>query len=201
MIYGEKVNFSNLPEGKVWQDYLGRKVLYTPDNEKTIDFGSGIVDSGITYRLFFVDVNGKFGNIGSVYLKADCDTRSRALYAIPPYSFISSEADDTDPFSTLKALNPEWAQKMKEDSSLVPNMSNQREKSIAKLLDPALWVDWKDNTHFKSGEIRYVVGSPSIEMYIDSYNEYLKKNTNLKTPATGNPQRKRINLYICKKRR
>jgi hypothetical protein len=47
-------------------------------------------------------------------------------------------------------------------------------------LDPNNWTDWEDTTTEGIKEkINYIVGSPSLEMYVDSYNAYLDSHSGL----------------------
>jgi hypothetical protein len=140
--------------------YLGKAVKYTPSNPST-DYGTGS-----TYRLFYIDFTGKYGEEeGTIYLKADCDGKNVALTSLPTNS-------SSDNYAVMQKLNPSW---VKVDSF------QDNETYISRVLDPANWIGWKDTTTEGIGEdnINYVVGSPSLEMYVDSYNAYLDSHSGL----------------------
>jgi hypothetical protein len=151
---GEKITKDNF--GK----YLGKAVKYTPSNPST-SYGTGA-----TYRLFYIDFTGKYGDgEGTIYLKADCDDKNVVLTSLPTNS-------SSDSYAVMKKLNPSW---VKADSF------QDNDTYVSRILDPANWTGWKDTTTEGIGEdnINYVVGSPSLDMYVDSYNSYLHSHSGL----------------------
>ncbi len=146
VIGGKTITKENLSE------YLGKEVKYTPASPST-DYGTSTV-----YRLFYIDFDGDFGEKKSIYLKADNDGKNISL----PSEHLSS-----DNLKIMKALNPDWSK-----NSGVLDSSN--DNAVAWLTDPEVWKNWKDKN--LSNYINYVVGSPSLEMYVKSYNLYLEKN-------------------------
>ena len=158
-------------------EYLGRTVEYTPGNAGTnTSYGTSV-----TYRLFYVDVgtgtNGKYGDgLGTIYLKADCDTKTANMNSHKSHSSSDSRA-------VMKKLNPGMGAATYNDS---------HDYCVAWMTDPTQWLGWKDmdikledNNTAGSG-INYVVGGPSLEMYVDSYNAYLAAHTGLKKNGTNN---------------
>ncbi len=145
--------------------YLGRVVDYTPSNPGT-EYGTST-----TYKLFYIDYDNKYGDgAGTIYLKAEHDGKTVQLSSKLNNNGTSSDYTDdyyetTDDMAVMKKLNPEWA-KTTDATTLKTN--GYASWWIA---DPTQWTGWKDNT--KSSYINYVVGSPSLEMYVDSYNAYL----------------------------
>ncbi len=132
-------------------EYLGKAVKYTPASPST-DYGTSD-----KYRLFYIDFAGKYGEKGAVYLKADCDGKKTALTA--------NDASG-DSYAVMKALNPAWVQ---------PETLQSNDKCVSWVLDPNEWNNWKDTTtEGIKDNINYVVGAPSLEMYVDSYNKYLE---------------------------
>ena len=155
-------------------NYLGMKVNYTPTgaktvSSKTIGTGKNGSETSPTYRLFYVDVNGDYGEEGTIYLKADDDANNASLSAL-------AEATGT---TKMQQFNKKWwADTTKCNNSSYASYNNRI--SVNKLLDPSKWTEYKD----ASGENQiadYVVGAPSLEMWIDSYNAFLRKNT----PTSG----------------
>ena len=149
--------------------YLGMKVNYTPTRAKTVSSttigtGKNGSETSPTYRLFYVDVNGDYGEEGTIYLKADDD----AIYAS-----LSALAAATGTTKMQQFNKKWWADTTKCNNSSYASYNNRI--SVNKLLDPSKWTEYKD----ASGENQiadYVVGAPSLEMWIDSYNAFLSAN-------------------------
>ncbi|MCI8273895.1 MAG: hypothetical protein HFJ55_07460 [Clostridia bacterium] len=120
---------------------------------------------GATYRIFYVDTENKYGDgKNTVYLKADWkanDVNLRDVYT--NYNKTTTK---------IKEMNPEWA-KTENRGNIADTSWNLNEKSAAYLCTPAtvgnesnlLWAENLDKT-----KANYVIGSPSVEMYCDSYN-------------------------------
>ena len=126
------------PEG-----YYGKKVT---------NYSAG----GLTYRIFYVDTEGKFGEKNIVYLKADYDEmRIEKLTQSYQYQFTENDIE------IFKNLNPSWAQKRGNDK----DNWNYNEKSAAWLAAPSNWTAYCDET-----KANYAVASPSLEIYVASYN-------------------------------
>lgn len=128
------------------KNYLGKKVV-------------NYLSDGNTYRLFYIDFEGKYGDAGKIYLKAD------ALEAKEEY--ISEEYSIND--SLIRNMNPMWN-----------NMTNgeivqDNEKIAAYLSDTTKWTAFCDNN-----KADYAIASPSLEMFIDSYNIAHQLNDNAK---------------------
>lgn len=154
---GESVTIDGIIIGKDnLGEYLGKAVNYVPNNPSTA-YGTSKA-----YRLFYIDFDGKYSNgeKGTIFLKADCDENEVSLKNYIRH--ISS-----DDLKIMGELNPEW--KFNSDKDYLPN-----DKCVAWIADPKVWENWKDKS--LSNDIRYVIGSPSLEIYIASYNEYLRKH-------------------------
>ncbi len=155
--------------------YLGKVVDYTPSNPGT-EYGTSTI-----YKLFYIDYDNKYKDgAGTIYLKAECDGKTMQLSTkLNDNGTIGDDKsyyeDDyyetTDDMEVMKKLNPEWA-KTADAQALKTN--GYASWWIA---DPTQWEGKKDNT--KSSYINYVVGSPSLEMYVDSYNAYLTAHPNV----------------------
>jgi hypothetical protein len=140
--------------------YLGKAVKYTPSNPST-SYGTGA-----TYRLYYIDFTGKYGDgEGTIFLKADSDGKNVASNILP-------NNGSSDSYAVMQKLNPSW---VKADSF------QNNETYASRILDPANWTGWKDTTTEGIGEdnINYVVGCPSLEIYVDSYNAYLDSHSGL----------------------
>ena len=138
----------------------GVPTTLTPDNTGSY-YGSVVSDytvNGKAYQLFFIDYEGKYGEKGGIYLKQKDNESSRAL------TLSDKSIDSTD--LKIKELNPEWA---KAPDQLL-NYDN--EKAVAWLCDTTIWSTYAVPTDTTIlDKVRYAVGAPSIEMYVDSYNE------------------------------
>ena len=108
---------------------------------------------GKTYRIFYVDTEGKFGDKNTVYLKADWTDNNTSLTTYTP--------SGTD-LEIYKKLNPSWAAQRGSSTS---NWYNS-EKAAAWLCSPSQWTNYLDST-----KANYAVGSPPVEMYVASYNQ------------------------------
>ena len=110
-------------------------------------------DDGKTYRIFYVDKQGDFGEKNTIYLKAD-------------YSGSWSCSTSYDASQTkVREMNPDWA-KARGDSE---SSWNSNEKTAAWLCDTSKWTDYCD-----SDKANYAIGGPSVEMYVKSYNQAFK---------------------------
>ena len=113
------------------------------------------------WRLFYVDFDGKYGDAGKIYLKAD-QVKVRNLNEAE-----HSVIDSPEVLDIMKKMNPDWAQ----NDGIV---DKHNEKGVLWLCDESNWSNYKN-----SEKADYIIGAPSIEMYLDSYNAYhIKKGTN-----------------------
>ena len=139
----------------------GVPTTLTPDNTGSY-YGSVVSDytiNGKAYQLFFIDYEGKYGEKGGIYLKQKDNNDATIALTLSDKSI-----DSTD--LKIKELNPEWA---KAPDQLL-NYDN--EKAVAWLCDTTIWSTYAVPTDTTIlDKVRYAVGAPSIEMYVDSYNE------------------------------
>ena len=121
---------------------------------------------GKTYRIFYIDTEGKFGDKNTVYLKADWTANDTSLTTYTP--------SGTD-LETYKKLNPSWAtQRGNSTSSWHTN-----EKAAAWLCSPSQWTIYCDTS-----KANYAIGSPTVEMYVASYNQVSHTTGNYTLGAT-----------------
>lgn len=140
-------------------DYLGKEVKYIPTNP------SAKYVTSKTYRIFYIDFDNKYKDgVGTIYLKADNAKKGYSLREYAEY--------ESNNIEIMKKLNPLWVD-VQEISK-----RNENEKCISWILNETEWEGWKDINLNKY--INYVVGSPTLEMYIDSYNIYLDSHSNVK---------------------
>ena len=124
---------------------------------------------GKTYKIFYIDTEGKFGDKNTVYLKADWTANDTTLS-----SYTSYTPSGTD-LTTYKKLNPSWAAKRGSSTS----SWNENEHAAAWLCSPSKWTTYCDTS-----KANYAVGSPTAEMYVASYNQVSHTTGNYKLGAT-----------------
>lgn len=136
--------------------YYGKEVTNYKSSDSDIN----------TYRIFYVDKENYFGDgKNTIYLKADC---RGILYNLNNYA--SYDTDNTK----VREMNPLWA-----NERGYSNEWNINEQVAAYLCSPVddntyetTTVPWKNC--YNPENSRYVIGGPSIEMYVKSYNQAYK---------------------------
>ena len=136
-----------------YEKYYGKKVT---------NYTAG----GKTYRIFYIDTEGKFGDKNTVYLKADWTANDTSLTTYPP--------SGTD-LATYKKLNPSWAAARGSSTS----SWNSNERAAAWLCSPSKWTTYCDTS-----KANYAIGAPTAEMYVASYNQVSHTTGNYKLGAT-----------------
>ena len=156
------------------QAYYGKKVT----NYK---------DDGNTYRIFYVDKDNYFKDgYNTIYLKADFSSTSYNLNNYANYDSANTK---------VRTMNPDWAKGKKSDSDTKtrgesefedPNAETKKvtwninEQAAAYLCSPVnasnyitnptdSTLPW--NVYYNSSAANYVIGGPSVEMYVKSYNQ------------------------------
>ena len=124
-------------------------------------YGESTFTVSTTYRLYYIDFDNKYGDgEGTVYLKADCCTNIGY-----PLSTGKTTSD-----ATIKNLNPS----LYAEGVTPPTSTNENMKAVTWLLDKTEWnglVTSGASTEIASS-VNYVVGAPSLEMMIDSFNAH-----------------------------
>ncbi len=139
-----------------YEKYYGKKVT---------NYTAG----GKTYRIFYIDTEGKFGDKNTVYLKADWTANDITLS-----SYTSYTPSGTD-LITYKKLNSSWAAQRGSSTS----SWNSNEHVAAWLCSPSKWTTYCDTS-----KANYAIGSPTAEMYVASYNQVSHTTGNYKLGAT-----------------
>ena len=112
---------------------------------------------GLTYRIFYVDTENKFGDgANTVYLKADYKTST----TLSDHITYNPEGND---LAVYKRMNPSWSAQR---GSIAPASWNNNERAAGWLCSPTQWTNYLDNT-----KATYAIGGPSAEMYVASYND------------------------------
>ena len=116
------------------------------------------VDTPVTWRLFYVDFNGKYGAEGKIYLKAD------QAYTKNAHNYGSSTNLDSGVF-LMKKMNPDFAKRDGRVTSY--DYGTLMYRPTLYLCWSSKWSSWAD-----TNKADYAIAVPSIEMYLDSYNAY-----------------------------
>ena len=175
-INGEDIllNKSNFGQylGKVVKNYTGAP---TKIKDNTI-----IVSN--QYRLYWIDFDNKYGEgYGTIYIKADY---------IESHPTISVEQVSSIEDSKVRELNPMLYKNGVENA---PDENNPNMKALIYLTNPSSWDELKTGVNASLGnKVKYIVGAPSIEMMMDSYNAHydLSGDTPDKTPRSWNTETK-----------
>ena len=126
---------------------------------------------GAIYRIFYIDTKNKYGDgRNTVYIKGDLEW-DKNYHKVTDEKGIVNEYDANS--TRIRQLNPLWS-KYRGDSELEWSKS---EKESAYLCDSSKW-----NEYYDKQLARYVIGSPSVEMFIDSYNQTHDLDTNGNKP-------------------
>ena len=137
---------------------------------------------GLTYRIFYVDTENKFGDgANTVYLKADYKDEKALTTDISSLT--------TDDIQKFKNMNPKWA--AQRGSAQSEWKSN--EKGAAWLCAPSQWTTYVDNT-----KATYAIGGPSVEMYVASYNDVKHDTGTAKGGLSAEYSTKDASGYIYK---
>ena len=135
------------------KDYIGAKVDYNPAG-------------GGTWRVFYQDNEdqgdglGYFGDkVGTIYLKRDYDLNLTKS--------LTNTHKSSDDGALMKQMNPLWR------DSDYSTIDLDNEKAVSYLCDPKVW-----ESNFKTDDMLYAMGSPSIELFIKSLSTYRGLNTN-----------------------
>ena len=166
-IDGVEVNLSTLDATTVKQHY-GKTVTTITVGSQTVDFG-----------LFYVDYNGDYGEKGTVYLRAKSKIADTAL---------NSPSITANSFEIMKQINPNWAkdadrikavEKFLDSTKPAPTLAiTSAEKAALHLCNPdvSTWSGIKTgfetlcNKNTGDDYVNYVIGAPSVEMFLDAYN-------------------------------
>lgn len=160
--------------------YLGKVVTnYTPTT--TTVQGATV---STTYRLYYVDFDGKYGEKNSIYLKADCTSSNKNL------TLDSTSIEDEK--VKLKELNPAlYAQGVTS-----PKATDNSMKAVVWLTNTDNWKILKEGViEDVKSKINYVVGAPSLEMMIDSYNEHYRLKGDTPDTSTLSESTDRVKLF------
>ena len=147
-------------------DYLGKVVTNYVPTKNSVTIGGTEYTVSTQYRLYYVDFDGKYGEKNGVYLKADCTSNN---YKLP----ITDTTESTASNIKIRALNTS----LYKDGVTSPSASNANMKAVTFLTNTTNWDSLKTGSSL-ANKINYVVGAPSVEMMMDSYNTKYKLTNN-----------------------
>ena len=173
-------------------EYLGKEVTNYAGKE-SVEINGKTYNVSTKYRLYYVDFENKYKDgEGTVYLKADCNGGEYTLE-----TETTPEKDNIPENIKIKNLNPELYKNGTPPSSEYDNM-----KAVTWLTNTNNWSDLKPET-FSDGiteqDIKYIVGAPSLELMIDSYNTHYGltgKKPDYDTDVQEGERRKLFYKYI-----
>ena len=138
---------------------------------------------GLTYRIFYVDKENKFGDgANTVYLKADYKDEKALTTDISSLT--------TDDIQKYKNMNPVWNAAR---GTVAQSSWNNNEKASAWLCAPSQWTTYVDST-----KATYAIGGPSVEMYVASYNDVKHDTGTAKGGLSAEYSTKDAHGYIYK---
>ena len=112
---------------------------------------------GLTYRVFYADKNNDYGDgENTIYIKSDFSYNLKSSLSLDINSLTESD------LTTYKRMNKSWTAERGTNTS----NWNYNERAAAWLSAPSQWTTYFDNTR-----ANYAIGSPSVEMYVKSYNQ------------------------------
>ena len=152
------------------ENYLGKVVTNYVPTASSVTIESMEYNVSTKYRLYYVDFDGKYGEKNGVYLKADCTSTNVALG--------QDTTADTANNVKIRALNPS----LYKIGVTAPEASNANMLEVTWLTNTSNWDSLKTGSSL-ANKVNYVVGAPSVEMMMDSYNT--KYNLTESTPNTG----------------
>ena len=150
------------------KNYLGKVVTNFKQDyegqEETVHIENEDYQVSKKYRLYYVDFENKYGDgEGTIYLKADCTNHNYRL-----------QLDETDAEGNkgirIKQLNPELYKDKEGNEKASPAVTNPNMQAVTWLLNENNWSSLKNGVTIKTEDINYIVGTPSLEMMMDSYN-------------------------------
>lgn len=110
-------------------------------------------DPNGVYRLFYYDAEGKYGTKNTIYLKRDVSANDTSI------SYNSTEnTPSEDTLIQMRKMNPAW----RDTDGMI---NTDIERRIAYFYNNSNWTKYVD-----SSKADFALGAPSLEMFLDSYN-------------------------------
>ena len=135
-----------------------------------LDYGKRVnyiskVDDSLTWRIFYDDEN-------YVYLISSKADGSGTVKNFSLLNYINNYSNGSEDIAhELRYLNQQWFNALEGTST--SNIVNR--KAVACLMDQNMWSEYKDN----EGNAKYAIGSPTLELFMKSYNATSRINSRL----------------------
>ena len=172
-------------------DYLGKVVTNykTPGSTETVTIVSNNYTVSTTYRLYYIDFENKFGDgTGTIYLKADGTSN---YYTVPT----TDTSLDTNANIKIRNLNPHLYKDIEGNTITPPASTNNNMKQITWLTNTTNWEGLKPADAAIASKVNYVVGAPSLEMMMDSFNTHYKLTGDTPDYSTRTESSARTKLF------
>ena len=120
--------------------------------------------AGGTYRIFYYDAVGKYGEANTLYLKRDWTANDVTLSAkISDSSW--TDTNKNNAVTMMRKMNPDYASNQTSKTAY-SSLENDNERGATWLCDTTQFETYVDSTM-----ANFAIGGPSVEMYCDSYNQ------------------------------
>ena len=164
-------------------DYLGRVVSNYKPTTNTVTVGTNTYTVSNNYRLYYIDFEKKYNKDEvSIFLKADCTSNTAPLG--------QDTTADTANNVKIRALNPS----LYKIGVTSPAASQENMKAVTWLTNTSNWDSLKTGSSL-AGKVNYVVGAPSVEMMMDSYNTKYGLTDDAMNTGTLTADTKRAKLF------
>ena len=116
------------------------------------------------YRIFYYDAVGKYGEANTLYLKRDWTANDVNLSTkISDSSW--TDTNKNNAVTMMRKMNPDYASNQTSKTAY-SSLENNNERGATWLCDTTQFETYVDSTM-----ANFAIGSPSVEMYCDSYNQ------------------------------
>ena len=120
--------------------------------------------AGGTYRIFYYDAVGKYGEANTLYLKRDWTANDVKLSTkISDSSW--TDTNKNNAVTMMRKMNPDYASNQTSKTAY-SSLENNNERGATWLCDTTQFETYVDSTM-----ANFAIGGPSVEMYCDSYNQ------------------------------
>lgn len=150
--------------------HLGKIVTNYSGAPTTVTVGSNIYNVSNTYRLYWIDWTNKYGDgAGTIYLKADCTSDNNFVQGESTGATIDAVSAYNSATPKIRNLNPE----MYKTGKTPPAVGSENMEAVRWLTNPNNWNSLKTGVNTSiANKVNYVIGAPSLEMMMDSYNAH-----------------------------
>ncbi len=193
---GNKIKFKNIES---LQQYVG-KAIKDFKLATSLPVGTKLTTLSATYKLYYIDTENKYGDgVGTIYLKADEfeETASQQLSVQTTGNIATSKIYQLNPSITAEKLKAKYPDLSDEQiNAMLPKETNKGMKKAIWLTDTEVWNSLLIGLDPSiKNSINYVVGAPSVELFMDSYNSYYNLTGDEPEIATRTSSSERTKLF------